>query len=389
MVWAAGLGWWRARDVVVRDAVFAAGLVALTLVPGTGQLGAAIGDLPVRPLDGWGVVLVGLLSIPLALRRRYPGWCLALVGGGFGGYELAGYLPTFATLGGYAALYSAGAYLRRGRAWVAAGTTAGYLLLAVGLHGRGSPQRPADHLLFFLVLAACWAVGAWVRTRRREEATRQRERVAAAMSQERARIARELHDIVTHHVTAMVVQADAAQYLLSGMPDRVAAGLTAISETGRSALADLRDLLAVLRVPEPEADGERSPTLSQLTELVERTRAAGQPVELIEEGTPRRSSDGVELAAYRVAQESLTNALKHAPGRRTVVRVGHLADEVRVEVTTAAGPDRAGRRPAGTGGYGLIGLAERVSLYGGDLRAGPAPDGGFQVHATIPRSGDT
>jgi signal transduction histidine kinase len=208
------------------------------------------------------------------------------------------------------------------------------------------------------------------------------------MNRERARIAHELHDIVTHHVTAMVVQAHAAQYLVSGEPDRVSAGLTAISETGRRALADLRDLLAVLRVPEPAAGSERSPTLSQLAELVERTRAAGQPVELIEEGTPRRGSDGVELAAYRVAQESLTNALKHAPGRRTVVRVGHLADEIRVEVTTAAGPDGAGRRPAGRSGHGLLGLAERVGLYGGELRAGPAPDGTFQVHATIPRSAD-
>jgi signal transduction histidine kinase len=393
---AAGPGWWRARDVMVRDAVFAAGVVALTLVPGTGQLGAAIGDLPVRRLDGWGVVLVGLLSVPLALRRRYPGWCLALVGGGFAGYELVGYAPTFATLDGYAALYAAGAYLERGRARVAAGATAGYLLLAIGLHGRGSPQRPADYLLFFLVLAACWAVGAWARTRRRAEAARERESVAAATSRERARIARELHDIVTHHVTAMVVQADAAGYLVSEAPERVTAGLTAISETGRRALADLRDLLAVLRASEPVAGGARSarsPALSELAELVERTRAAGQPVELIEEGTPRRSSDGVELAAYRVAQESLTNALKHAPGRRTVVRVGHLPDEVRIEVTTAAGPDGAGRRPAGThghglNGHGLMGLAERISLYGGELRAGPAPDGAFGVRAAIPRSGE-
>jgi len=363
-------------------------MVALTLVPGTGQLGAVIGDLPVRRLDGWAVVLVGLLSVPLVLRRRHPGWCLALVGGGFAGYQLAGYAPTFTTLGGYAALYSAGAYLQRQRAWVAAGATAGYALLAIALHRRGSPQRPADYLLFFLVLAACWAAGAWGRTRRRAEATRQRESVVAAMNSERARIARELHDIVTHHVTAMVIQADAAQYLVSEAPERVTAGLSAISETGRRALADLRDLLAVLRAPEPAAGNERSPTLSQLAELVERTRAAGQPVELIEEGTPRRSSDGVELAAYRVAQESLTNALKHAPGRRTVVRVGHLADEVHIEVTTAPGPAGPARRPAGTHGRGLLGLAERVGLYGGDLQAGPAPDGTFQVRVTIPRSAD-
>jgi signal transduction histidine kinase len=383
VVGTAGLGWWRARPVLVRDATFAGLLLAATTVPGTEHLAAAIGDLPVRPFGGWSVALVVLLVAPLALRRRYPGWCLAVVGAAFVGYQLAGYPLVFATVGGYAALYSAGAYLERGRARVAAGAAGGYLALAVGLHLRGSPDRLTDLLLFAVVLVACWGLGTWVRSRRRGAADRQRVDVAAATGRERARIARELHDIVTHHVTAMVVQADAAQYLVAGEPDRAAAGLVAISDTGRRALDDLRDLLAVLRAPEQAAGVERSPALSRLGELVDRIRAAGQPVELVEDGTPRRGSDGVELTAYRVAQESLTNALKHAPGRRTVVRVGHLADEIRIEVTTAAGP--AG--PVGEHGHGLLGLTERVRLYGGELRAGPAPDGGFRVLATIPRAG--
>jgi len=398
---AAAWGWWRTRGVVVRDALLALGVVTLTLVPGTGQVAAAIGDLPGHPRDGVGVVLIGLLSVPLALRRRSPGWCLALVGAGFAGYQLGGYPPAFATLSLYVALYSAGAYLQRGRSAVAAGATAGYLLLAVELHHRGSPQRPADFLLFLVALAVCWAAGAWMLSRRRGEAVRQRETVVAATNEERARIARELHDIVTHHVTAMVIQADAAQCLVPPDADRVTTGLTAISETGRRALADLRDLLAVLRAPEPAAVGDRMPTLSQLAELVDRARAAGQPVELIEEGTPRPGTDGVELAAYRVAQESLTNALKHAPGRPTVVRIGHLADHIEVEVTTAgpvagrggSGHDLPaagglGRRAAGGPGHGLLGVTERVRRFGGDLRAGPDPDGSFQVRATIPRPGD-
>ncbi|MBO3752005.1 two-component sensor histidine kinase [Streptosporangiaceae bacterium NEAU-GS5] len=380
--------WWHAQGVLVRDMAVAAGVVALTLVPGTGRLGAAIGDLPARRLDWAGVALAGLLSAPLLLRRLRPGWCLALVGGGFCAYELAGYTPVFATLGLYVALYAAGAYVERGRAWIAAGAAAGYLLLAAGLRLRGSPDQPSDFLLFFLALAACWAAGAWMRDRREAEAVRRADSVAAAMSQERARIARELHDIVTHHVTAMVIQADAATYLVSQAPDRAMAGLTAIGETGRRALADLRDLLAVLRTSDPSSRAPTPGELVGLADLVERMREAGQPVELIEEGAPRRSSDGVELAAYRVAQESLTNALKHAPGSRTVVRVGHHPDEVRIEVTTAAGPDRAGSRRAGTHGYGLLGLAERVGLYGGDLQAGPTEDGAFRVRATIPRSGD-
>jgi signal transduction histidine kinase len=233
---AAGWGWWRTRDVVVRDALLALAVVALTWVPGTGQVGAAIGDLPGRPPDAAGVVLIGLLSLPLALRRRYPGWCLTLVGAGFAGYELGGYPPAFATLSLYLALYSAGAYLRPGRAGVIAGATAGYVALAVGLHDRGSPQRPADFLLFFLALVVCWAAGAWMLARRRGEAARQRATRAAATTEERARIARELHDIVTHHVTAMVIQADAAQYLVPADATRLTTGLTAISETGRRAL---------------------------------------------------------------------------------------------------------------------------------------------------------
>ncbi|MDQ1024666.1 signal transduction histidine kinase [Streptomyces umbrinus] len=377
--------WWRARDVLVRDTMFAVAMVALTLAPGAAHLGVAIGDLPVRQLDGWGVVLVGLLSVPLVLRRRNPAWCLTLVSGGFGAYELVGYIPTFATLGVYPALYAAGAYLERRRAWTAVSVTIGYFLLAVGLSHRGSPQHLGDYLVFFLALAACWVIGDLTRTQRCAEVARQQESVAVAMTQERARIARELLDITAQHVTAMVVQADAAQCLVSEAPNRVTVGLSAISESGRRALTDLRDLLAVMPAPELAVDRAPSPTLSQLAELVASTRAAGQPVELVEEGAPQRSSDGAELTAYWVAQESLANALKHAPGRRTVVGVHHLAEEVCIEVTTAPGPSGTGRRPAGTHGRGLMGCSERVSLYGGHLSARQLLDGTFQIRATIPR----
>lgn len=384
---AAWPAWRHARSTAAGDAALALAMLVLTVLPGTGQLGASIGDLPVRRSDGAAVALVALLVLPLAVRQRYPGWCAAVVGGAFAAYELLGYAPAFATLAGFAALYSAGAHLERGRAWVAGGAAAGCVLLAIALRLRGSPDGFSDFVLFFLIFAACWAAGAAVRAWRRGEADRERDRVAAAMSQERARIARELHDIVTHHVTAMVIQAEATQYLVGQAPDRAGTGLAAIGETGRRALADLRDLLTVLRAPEPAQSG-RLPALSQLAELVERTRAAGQPVELIEEGTPRHGSDGVDLAAYRVIQESLTNALKHAPGRQTVIRVGHRSGDVRIEVTTAAGPGGPGQRPARRAGHGLLGLSERVGLYGGQLHAGPAPDGSFRVQATIPRPGN-
>src|SRR5262249_55022754 len=157
--------------------------------------------------------------------------------------------------------------------------------------------------------------GTWMRARARQEAERRRDAASSAIAQERARIARELHDVVTHHVTAMVVQADAAQFVVADAPERAVSGLAAISDTGRRTLAELRYFLGVL---DPVPEVERAPAVGRLGDLVEQTRSAGQPVELSEEGERQPMTHGAELAAYRVVQEALTNALKHAPGRRTV-----------------------------------------------------------------------
>ncbi|HEX8866989.1 MAG TPA: histidine kinase, partial [Lentzea sp.] len=181
-----------------------------------------------------------------------------------------------------------------------------------------------------------------------------------------------LHDVVTHHVTAMVVQADAAQFV----PEKDTAGLAAISSTGRRALSELRHLLGVL-----EATGEhgRTPATGKVADLVDQARLAGQPVELTEEGESRGREVDVELAVYRVVQEALTNALKHAAGRPTTVLVRHGADHVEIEVVTASGA--ALGEPSG--GRGLTGLRERVRMLGGRFEAGPR-QAGFRVWARIP-----
>ncbi|MEU8664084.1 sensor histidine kinase, partial [Actinoplanes philippinensis] len=188
---------------------------------------------------------------------------------------------------------------------------------------------------------------------------------------ERTRIARELHDVVTHHVTAMVVQAEAARYL-TGAPERLDEALAAVSDTGRQAITDLRHVLDLL---DPGHGGE-------LRALVERTRRAGQPVELIEQGASPDTAGGASATVYRVAQEALTNALKYDHGARTSVIVRYGVGEIDMRICT----DGSGSATDTTGGSGrgLAGLRDRVRTLGGDFSAGPRAEGGFVVTARIP-----
>ncbi len=396
---------WAALGVVGRDAVFTVLLAPVVFAPVTAPIGARFGELAERPSGLPGMLVTAALWLPLVMRRRWSGVCLTWVAGAFAVHELVGYPQTGASMGLYIALYSVGAHGRssdstRRALWLAA-ATASYVLFALGLHGRGSLQHVPDFVLIYLILVGCWAVGRVVRARQDGEAERRRLSVEAATARERTRIARELHDVVTHHVTAMVVQADAAQFLLTDAPERVESGLGAISASGRHALTDLQHLLGVLKASGGTPDdtvadrpraattaADRTPEPGRLSDLVEQTRTAGQPVELAERGERVPMASAVELAAYRVVQESLTNALKHAPGHRTLVQVHYSSHELEVEVTTEgapATPNGLRVRPLGRGsGYGLIGLRERVSVCGGELSAGHLPDGGFSVRARIP-----
>jgi signal transduction histidine kinase len=362
------------RDGSGGDITLAVALFVLSFVPGIAHQGTDLGVLPDRvPMDAVGVFLLLAQSLPLAVRRRWPAVCLAVVCGAFAAFQLLGYATAFASLGMVVSLYSAGAHLRRGRVAVAVAAVGAYVVFAFGLHAVGSPEQPQDYLMFGLVLAAFWAVGAWVRDRAAREADRRRLAEEAVVTAERGRIARELHDVVTHHVTAMVVQADAAQFL---PPDRVTTSLSAIGGSGRHALTDLRYLLGAL-----DGNSAKEPAAGDLPDLVARSRAAGQPVELVEHGQARPMASAAEVAAYRVVQEALTNALKHAAGSRTVVNVHHSDEWMDLEVST----DKSSRPGLGRGsGRGLLGLRERVNVVGGDLRANSRPDGGFTVWARIP-----
>ncbi|MEW1680114.1 histidine kinase [Streptomyces sp. NPDC093594] len=381
---------WRERDALLKDGVLALTLTLLSFVPTLSGVGAQIGDLPERPADALGVGLVLAQTLPSAFRRRSPAACLAVVAVAFAAHQALGYATSFGSVGLYVALYSAGAHQVRFRRGLAVLASAGYAVLAVVLDRLGSPQSLPDYLAFGLVLAAVRQVGSTVRTRRAEEAERRRLTAEAATAAERARIARELHDVVTHHVTAMVVQSDAAQFLLTSAPDRAADSLTAVSDTGRRALTELRHLLGVLEATGEAAStdlerADRAPARGRLEDLVEQARRSGQPVEFDETGERRPGGVDVELAAYRVVQEALTNAMKYAAGQATRISLRHGDEHLGIEVTTdgpVSGPVQ--REPGPAGGRGLAGLRARLRLLGGELNAGPRPEGGFEVRATIP-----
>ncbi|WP_242620723.1 sensor histidine kinase [Streptomyces sp. BK239] len=266
--------------------------------------------------------------------------------------------------------------------------------------------------LVMALAAACTAVVvlgvALARARRRHRAAveergwlLEREREAAArtaVDAERARIAAELHDIVSHNVSLMVVQAGAAREVLSTLPDEAEAALSAVENAGRTAMTELRHLLGLLA---PAQSGEDEPygqdlapqpSLSRLSSLVDRIAFAGLPVEVRVSGEPRPLPSGIDVTAYRIIQEALTNALKHSDGTQAEVTVRYAEHCLRVEVLNS-GPSvlagdavRAGSRPgrADGAGRGLVGLRERIAVYGGDLDARRRLGGGYRVRARIP-----
>ncbi|WP_121749851.1 histidine kinase [Streptomyces sp. E2N166] len=377
---------WHRLDVTVRDLPFGVLLLVASFLPGLRGNGTEVGGLPTQPLDALGGVAVVLQSLPLALRRRWPVLCLALITVGFAVDQVNGY-HLIAGTALPIALLSAGSYLERYRRVTLLVLSVAYVPLAVVLHRRGPGEPVAEFVTFYLALTLAWGVGAWMRSARAAEAERRGRVADNARTAERGRIASELHDVVTHHVTAMVVQAEAARYLTAA-PERLDQSLTAVSDTGRRAITDLRHLLDLLNpdhgtghVSGPGSEA-RTPPVGRLLTLVEQTRRAGQPVEFTEEGTPATSTGSADLVAYRVVQEALTNALKYDHGSRTSVLVRHREGEITVEV----GTDGSGSRAAtpGGSGRGLAGLRERVDVLGGEFSADRRAGGGFVVRARIP-----
>ena len=378
------------------DATIALGLSALSLITlATGAPSAGGND----PLS---ITLLLLETLPLIVRRRWPIPVFAVTLAATGAHALLveGQIVN-ESLGALVALFTvAERYDRRVSVLAALIAAASFAAVIVT---RAGPAQVAvtGFLSTMLAVVVVLALGDWSRTRRQyaaaiEENARLQEaerddRARRAVEDERERIARELHDIVTHHVSVIVIQAGAGLTALDRRPERARSALEAIDRTSREALTDMRRMLGMLGEardePDPGAASETSrepqPGLERLGRLIEEVRAAGLPVELSIEGVRRPLDAGVELAAYRIVQEALTNALKHARGARARVRLSYEPRAVDIEVTDEGGTGRRDTGETAGGGRGLIGMRERVALYGGDFEAASTPTG-FRVHARLP-----
>jgi signal transduction histidine kinase len=346
---------------------------------------------PPRGMLALGYALALLHTLPLAARRRFPGTVLALcVASGLAVATLG--VPELLGIAILVAVYSVAAY---GARWVSlAGLAAAELGSAAVQLTQGSFQWPTP-ITNALVIAAAWLLGHFVGVRRaytaRLEQTAELERARAeqarqAVAEERLRLARELHDVVAHSISVIAVQSGVGAHVAKTQPEEAAKALAAIEATSRAALTELRRLLGVLRQEdEPQGDLAPVPGLADLDGLLAEGAKAGLAVRLQVEGRPAQLPAGVDLSAYRIVQEALTNVVKHAGPARAQVTIRYRDHEVMVEVTDdgrgAAAPTNNGQKRVG---HGLIGMRERVAVFGGDLEVGPRPGGGFRVAARLP-----
>lgn len=335
-------------------------------------------------------VLACLSTIPLYAAHRLPLAVAAVVSAAaYGQYELGGGLAQawFAVL---FAAYAVGAHAR-GIVAVAGACAVGAGVLAVDVPRLRAGDPPEDVLPAWVVLGGALAFGAWTSWRRRQTDDLighvhqlEIERTAAAqaaVAHERGRLARELHDLVAHSMAVTVVQAQAAQRVIATDPGAATRALQAIEGLSRQGLEELRRLLGILSEGGDEPTLDPAPSLQRLDDLVAQVRATGLSVDLTVAGRQPSVPPGVDLSAYRIVQESLTNAMKHA-GRDAEVRVCVRYDSDAVDITVT--DNGTGGNPQREGGHGLVGIRERVMLFGGELHVGNRPEGGFAVHARLP-----
>lgn len=352
----------------------------------------------VGPADWTGSgLLVPLAAAPLALRRRFPLavlWTVMAVTPLImrDSQDIAFYAGVVCLV----AVYSAAAHCVHRVLTLVSLPVAAAVLVVLFTNAKlpHFPNGVVAVLVLIPVFAAAYEIRMWrhrVEEGRARLSALEREQLEAldrAVELERARIARELHDVVTHNVSVMVIQAGAARKIMDVDPDQAREALLAVESGGRAAMSELRQVMGLLTTDAEGPGGDAAaaltpqPGLNRLETLVAGVRQSGMAVELTVTGQPRPVPPGVELAAYRVVQEALTNTVKHASGASAEVVVAYAADRLRVEVADTGGRPSAS---ASTGnGRGLIGLRERLAVYGGTLQTGPRPRGGFRVTALVP-----
>jgi signal transduction histidine kinase len=327
--------------------------------------------------------LTALTTLPLAFRRRYPlatFWCL--LAAAWAARESATWATLLAcVIGGFSAM----AHSRyRERAVASLGVAA---VLAGLAYRHGGPSLPNWTAPFFVLLSA-GVLAMVVRSWRRKFAALQQaqeERTRRAVEVERARIAAELHDVVTHNVSVMVIQTGAARKVMDAAPELAKKAMLEVEAGGRAAMSELRHVMGLLSAAEqdehPDVPGPQ-PGLDQLGALVDRVRATGTDVSVTVDPPGGPLPPGVDLTAYRVVQEALTNTIKHASGAAAAVTIGHDGDWLEIEVTDTGGRPGDGARLGN--GRGLIGLRERLAVYGGTLESGRTAGDGFRVMARVP-----
>ena len=382
------MSWLRARPLVA-DGLLAGLLAAVSLVT-LWYVWDECEDGCDPPAVAAGLVLA--TTLPLVWRRRHPLTVGLVTGLATAAYGFARY-PDLAmpiAIGGVVGMYSVAAWGGR-RAAVVSGWIA-VVVLVIVLSLPRADSDVVDAAFVSLLLAGAWVLGDRARVQRAlaaelaERAARlEREQAAEArraVAEERTRIARELHDVVAHHVSMMVVQAEAGPVAVERDPARAAGAFEAIAATGRQALVEMRRLLGVLR-----GDGEPAPSLApqpglaQVPSLVEQVGRAGLEVELVVEGQETPLPAGIDLSAYRIVQEALTNAIRHGGEGRARVLVRYGERDLDLRVWNEGRPAQGDGSPSGRG---LLGMKERAALFGGELHAGPAGAGGFTVLARLP-----
>ena len=375
----------RVQDLVL--AVGLAGVNVVSVLPYRGQL---------HP-QWLALALLAGQALPLAWRRRYPVLVMSIVGGVRVAYDQIGFgfapLPLGPAIAFYTVIDRSAPVWR----WITTAAVAAGITVSLASPGHNEPY---DAIFQAMIFATAWGAGVLGRTKRAnlEAAENRAERAEAELDRhatreaaaERARIARELHDVVAHHVSLMAVQAEAATSLLPDKPAQARRSVEIIGDTARLALAELRRLLGVLRGPSERLETAPSVSLGEIGGVLDQVRGAGLPVELEVVGTPGPLAPGVDLTAYRIVQEALTNTIRHARASRALVTLRYEPGYITVSVTDS-GPRRDGvngRAVPGTllagSGLGLAGIAERVASCGGNLTVGPTPAGGFAVTARLP-----
>jgi signal transduction histidine kinase len=332
-----------------------------------------------------------LMVLPLLARNRFPFaapalvWVLAAVLSFIDGRLVV--FPAGLSVAGLAAAYLLGNLREARQAWAGFAVTVG----SAAIVAYESPDHSTGELVFIPVLFAIgWLAGFALRERAEQAeaaearatlAERERETAARiAVAEERARIARELHDIVAHAVSVMVLQVGAVRHKLPDTLADDADALRGVEQTGRAALTEMRRLLGAMRNDGDDLELAPQPGLASLESLLEEVGRAGLPVELHVDGEPSAVPRAIDLSAYRIVQEGLTNALKHAQATHADVTLRYAPHELQIEVCD----NGVGGAKSNGAGYGLVGIRERVKIYGGQMTAGPAPGGGFVLSARLP-----